>query len=159
MKRARNLDDVAISRIISILDGWHGRLTWHALIDEVEKVLNERYTRQGLAKHPSIADNFARRKRRRSSTKKARFAEADSPALQAALQKIELLEEQNRRLQHEYNNCLLQFATWLTNAQAHGLTKDQLNRPLDRVNRETSRTATSSIVASKPKKTKWQAAP
>lgn len=151
MKRARNLDDIAISRIISILDGWQGKLTWDALIDEIEKVLNERYTRQALSKHPSIAGNFSRRKRIRSANKGTRLTAADSPALQAAIQRIQLLEEKNLRLQYEYNNCLLQFATWLTNAQAHGLTKNQLDRPLDRVNRETSRTALPSRI-SKPKK-------
>ena len=44
--RARNLGGEDIEAIVSILDGWDGKLTWELLIDVVEQRLSARYTRQ-----------------------------------------------------------------------------------------------------------------
>lgn len=63
MSRAKNLDDEDIARIVGILDGWSGSLTWDALIDSIEKHLFVRYTRQALHKHVRIRDAFTLRKR------------------------------------------------------------------------------------------------
>ncbi len=38
-RRARNLDDQAIERIIGILDGWSGKLSWDLLVDSIERYL------------------------------------------------------------------------------------------------------------------------
>ena len=60
--RAKNLDDTDIKKIVEILDGWTGKLTWELLIDAVELRLHNRYTRQTLHKHERIKKAFELRK-------------------------------------------------------------------------------------------------
>lgn len=62
MRRAKNLSDEDIARIVGILDGWSGRLTWQSLLDAVERHLFTRYTRQALHKHTRIQQAFEQRK-------------------------------------------------------------------------------------------------
>ena len=54
-RQARNLDDHAIERIVCVLDGWSGKLSWDLLIEAIEKRLGVRYTRQALDKHARVA--------------------------------------------------------------------------------------------------------
>ena len=57
--RARNLDDTVIAKIVGILDGWNGKLTWGLLIDAIEERLKARYTRQALDRHDRVKDAYA----------------------------------------------------------------------------------------------------
>ena len=63
MSRSRNLTPVAIEQIVSILDGWSGKLTWDLLIQSVARRLRGTYTRQALHKHERIRDAFTLRKK------------------------------------------------------------------------------------------------
>ena len=56
--RARNLGGEDIEAIVSILDGWDGKLTWELLIDVVEQRLSARYTRQALNQRVRIKQAF-----------------------------------------------------------------------------------------------------
>ncbi|HQR40923.1 MAG TPA: hypothetical protein PLF26_21250 [Blastocatellia bacterium] len=63
-RRAKNLDDEAIKRIVEILDGWSGVLSWQALIEQVQARLQSKYTRQALHRHERIRLAFEKTKER-----------------------------------------------------------------------------------------------
>lgn len=136
MKRARNLRDQDIARIVEILDGWTGKLTWESLIEEIEKRLFSTYTRQALHKHPRIKDAFALRKDALSKTAGTAPKTVESPELQLALDQIERLKSTCERLEAENQRLLEQFVTWAYNAHTRGLDEAFLSRPLPPVNRQ-----------------------
>jgi hypothetical protein len=134
--RAPNLDDETIALIVGILDGWSGQLRWDGLIDAVERRTRARYTRQALHNHERIKSAFSLRKKAIAQARGKAPPTADSPDLQAALQRIERQEAVIARLEAE-NRCLLeQFARWAYNAQARGLDEAFLSQPLPPVNRD-----------------------
>ena len=133
--RGRNLDDDAISRIVAVLDGWKGRLTWESLIEAVDRHVHARYTRQTLHKHERIRQAFAQRKEALQSGPSDR-AIVGPPELQAALERIGRLEAENARLEAENQSLLGQFARWAYNANTRGFDRDFLNQPLPPVNRD-----------------------
>lgn len=133
--RAPNLNDESIAAIVDILDGWNGRLSWDALIEEIVRRTRARYTRQALDKHSRIKAAFAVRKRALVEAQGERKSAADSPELEATLQRIARLEGENTRLIAENQNLLEQFARWAYNAHTRGLDHAFLSRPLPPVNR------------------------
>jgi hypothetical protein len=133
--RERNLDSEAISRIVSILDGWSEKLTWELLIGAIRRHLRADYTRQALHKHERIKQAFAQRKKILSSGSTVEEMKGP-PELRAALERVARLEGENARLTAE-NQCLLeQFACWAYNAHTRGLDNAFLSRPLPAVNRD-----------------------
>ncbi|MDP9010777.1 MAG: hypothetical protein M3N91_19080 [Pseudomonadota bacterium] len=135
VSRERNLDSGAISRIVTILDGWSGKLTWDLLIDAIRRHLRADYTRQALHKHERIKQAFAHRKKALSS-EPASEEVSGSPELRAALERIGRLEGENGRLEAENQRLLEQFACWAYNAHTRGLDHAFLSRPLPSVNRD-----------------------
>ncbi|SBW83260.1 hypothetical protein PVE_R2G0866 [Pseudomonas veronii 1YdBTEX2] len=138
--RAKNLDDDAIGLIVGVLDGWSGKLTWDLLIDAVEKRLRVRYTRQALDKRARIKIAYQVTKARISkiNTSKSR-QKLSAVELVAFMQRTNRLEAENIRLRTENEKLLEQFVTWAYNAYLKGLTKEYLNTPLSRVDRETTK--------------------
>jgi hypothetical protein len=134
VSRERNLDSGAISRIVTILDGWSGKLTWDLLIDAIRRHLRADYTRQALHKHERIKQAFAHRKKALSSEPASEVR--GSPELRAALERIGRLEGENGRLEVENQRLLEQFACWAYNAHTRGLDHAFLSRPLPTVNRD-----------------------
>lgn len=130
--RGRNLDDTDVADIVSILDGWSGKLSWELLVDAVEARKFIRYTRQTLHKHERIARAFAARRMAKAAGSAVR---ADSAELQLALERIARLESENKRLTAENQHLLGQFARWAYNAHSRGLSKEFLDRTLPAVNR------------------------
>jgi hypothetical protein len=135
--RARNLDDSAIEKIVQILDGWTGKLSWELFIVQIEKVTHNLYTRQALDKHARIKDAFTARKVALGGRDRKQF-ENKSPEMQLALQRIARLEAENQRLSNENNTLLNQFVRWAYNAHGRGLDQAFLDTPLPSVNRERS---------------------
>lgn len=133
--RERNLDGEAISRIVAILDGWSGKLTWDLLIDAIRRHLRADYTRQALHKHERIKQAFVHRKKALSSVAASEEI-SGSPELKAALERIGRLEGENGRLEVENQRLLEQFACWAYNAHTRGLDHAFLSRPLPAVNRD-----------------------
>ncbi|KNC13655.1 hypothetical protein [Pseudomonas sp. RIT-PI-a] len=136
-RRAKNIDDCAIQQIVGVLDGWAAKLSWDLLVDEIEKRLGVRYTRQTLDKHARIKIAY--------QCTKQRLSEAYSPEHQKKLacqelgpimERLERLAVENARLRAENGHMLEQFVTWAYNAHLKGLTKEYLNTPLPRVDRE-----------------------
>jgi hypothetical protein len=138
--RAPNLADDDIVEIVFILDGWSGKLSWELLIQAIQRRRHVIYTRQALHKHERIKQAFSLRKRLLSEAHPGLAPKADSPELQAALERIARLVGENARLNAENNALLAQFACWAYNAHTRGLDNDFLSRPLPTVNRGQTRT-------------------
>ena len=139
MSRAKNLRDEDVAKIVEVLDGWSGKLTWGLLIDAIEKRVFARYTRQALHKHTRIKDAFAHRKASLASSGERPRKMASSPELQLALDRIERLIGENERLEAENNRLLEQFVRWAYNAHTRNLDEAFLNRPLPKVDRQQTR--------------------
>lgn len=138
--RAKNLDDGAIGLIVGVLDGWSGKLTWDLLIDAVEKRMYVRYTRQALDRHARIKIGYQVAKERLSGVPRSEGAQKLSPIEVAALtERLKRVEAENLRLKVENERLLEQFVTWAYNAHLKGLTREYLNNPLPRVDREITR--------------------
>ena len=135
MKRSKNLTDSDVDQVVSILDGWAGRLSWDALVAAIDFRTGQSYTRQALSKHPRILNAFQTRKRALADGPDTEPAPASSPELAAALQRIARLEATTSRLEAERLALLDQFARWAYNAHSRGLSYDILNRPLPPVDR------------------------
>lgn len=139
--RAKNLSDVDIAEIVSILDGWTGRLSWDQLIDSIEERKHVRYTRQALHKHERIKHAFVLRKKLTLASNGEIPATFESPELQAALERLERLKAENIRLTGENQRLLEQFSRWAYNAHTRGLDMTFLSRPLPSVNRDQTQTS------------------
>ncbi|WP_233799924.1 hypothetical protein [Paraburkholderia sp. HP33-1] len=133
-----NLDDAAIGRIVQILDGWSGKLTWQLLIDAIQHRSKQRYTRQALYSHERIRQAYGGRKKALSTDKPAMGVFDGPPELKIALDEVARLTAANERLENENNRLLEQFVRWTYNASKKNLTEELLNRPLPPVDRERS---------------------
>lgn len=135
--RAKNLNEDAIGVIVAVLDGWSGKLTWDLLIDVIERRLFVRYTRQALDKRARVKVAYQVAKQRISfgqdNKANKKFSTIEVEVLN---QRISRLEAENSRLKIENERLLEQFVTWGYNAYLKGLTKEYLNTPLPRVDRE-----------------------
>ncbi|CRD46310.1 hypothetical protein [Stenotrophomonas indicatrix] len=133
MSRAKNLNDSDITKIVGILDGWSGRLTWEGLLDAVEKHLYARYTRQALHKHTRIQAAFEQRKLALAGGDRRPRSFDDLPEMQVAIDRIVRLEGELERLEAENARLLEQFVRWAYNASVRGLDDAYLNSPLPAV--------------------------
>ena len=132
-ERSRNLNDDTIEKIVEILDGWSGSLTWNKLITEIELRLKDKYVRQSLAKHTRIKSAYHSTKQRISDEPDTRSK--GSVEIQVLQQEIAKLEAKNVRLNRENQDLLAQFARWAYNSYAKGVTKDDLDKLLPKVDR------------------------
>lgn len=133
-KRSKNLDDADIMRIVEILDGWSGKLTWELLIDAVELRMHNRYTRQALHKHERVRHAFDLQKKN-LPVQDGGIKRVSSPELRVFLERVARLEAENRRLESENERLLEQFVRWAYNAYTRGLDKHFLNQSLPHVDR------------------------
>lgn len=151
--RAKNLDDGAILLIVSLLDGWSGKLTWDLFAEEIERRTRVRYTRQALDKHARIKMAFQVAKERLSgaprTVRKHRLSEVETEAL---VQRYARLQAENERLERENNRLIEQFQTWLYNAHLKGLTKECLNSSLPRVDRELTKLPPKAVMRGAPRR-------
>lgn len=153
MSRAKNLRDEDVAKIVEVLDGWAGKLTWALLIDAIEKRFFARYTRQALHKHARIKDAFAHRKVVLAKGGERPRKAASSPELQLALDRIDRLTGESERLKAENSRLLEQFSRWAYNAHTRNLDEDFLSRPLPPVDRQqTPVSRVGRAAASLPKK-------
>lgn len=134
--RSKNLTDDAIEKIVRLLDGWDGKLTWEGLIDTIVVRLYYRYTRQTLHKHERIRTAYNLKKaalRDNSGIAKPRISQKIDEEI---MRRITRLEAENQRLEAENQQLLEQFVVWAYNAHSRGLTKEFLSQSLPRVNRD-----------------------
>ena len=136
MTLAKHLSDQDVDKIIGILDGWQGKLTWDALCESASKHVGKRPTRQSLNAHIKIKTAFVDKKKR---LKDESFEVKMPPSLAVAGQRIKRLVEENARLKSENDRLIEQYVIWQYNAYRHGLTKEKLNASLPAIDREISK--------------------
>ncbi|UDF35984.1 UNVERIFIED_ORG: hypothetical protein LHJ69_02630 [Shinella sp. XGS7] len=137
--RAPDLTEATISKVLDLLDGWTGKLTWDLLIAKVAEVTGYEYSRFTFAEYPRLANAFAVKKKVVSGTLTRGPRTTRDGQIQAALDKAKRFEEKANRLERENELLLEQFQTWAVNAERHGVTIDKLNAPLALPNRERSK--------------------
>lgn len=135
MSRARNIQDEDVAKIVEILDGWTGKLSWKLLLDAIEKRLSVRYTRQALHKYTRITHAFRHRKDALANDDVQPRRKNLSPELKLALDRIDRLTAENKRLEAENLRLLEQFTRWVYNANTRGLDDAFLNRSLPSIDR------------------------
>lgn len=135
MARAKNITNADIERIVAILDGWSGKLTWDLLIDSIKRHTKVVYTRQTLNNHARIKNAYSLRKDWLSKGTSLDKRKLENPELQMAIEKITRLEGENQRLRMENDRILEKMVTWAYNAHTRGLTEEFLSQPLPVVDR------------------------
>jgi len=134
---AKHLTDEDIANIVGILDDWpmDSRLTWNKLVEACAHSLNIETTRQTLSKYSRIRTAFSEVKVIASPVHK-RNAQAENrvpPSLKIAQERLEKKDREIARLKRENEQLLIQFHTWLYNAQISNVSIEQLNKPLPKV--------------------------
>ncbi len=128
-----HLNDEKIDKIIEVIDGWTGQLTWTLLVEAIAIRLGESPTRQALSRHSRIAKAVQRKKKLlRQARPELKLGRAEVEKLH---EQIGRLESANARLSAENTELLDQFRRWAYNATIAGLSKTDLNRPLPKVDR------------------------
>ncbi|WP_035488881.1 hypothetical protein [Burkholderia multivorans] len=134
--RAPDLTDDRIAVVLELLDTWKGKLTWHLLIDAVERTAGFRYSRFTFAEYPEIANAFSLRKEALRGTLPRSKGEPRDERLRAALEQAERYRAKADRLEAENQLLSEQFVTWAINAERKGVTIDMLSAPLPKPNRD-----------------------
>lgn len=119
-------------RIVEFLDGWKGQITWEALSDACEQVINTKPSRQTLSKIPSVVEAY------KSAKERAKEADKETsvpPTLRVAGERIDRLANENERLKREIATLYEQFVRWQYNAALRGLSEEFLNQPLPGIDR------------------------
>ncbi len=129
----RHLRDIDILRLVELLDGWKGALTWDALSEASLRAIGLSPTRQTLSRIVRVQDAFAAAKAR---IKAGEGEDRKVPhSIKLAADRIARLENENARLSRENAALLEQFVVWQYNAYVKGMTQAELNRPLPKVDR------------------------
>jgi hypothetical protein len=131
---AKHLNNDEVKNIANLIRDWSKeKLTWNNLCRKCEELFGVTATRQTLFAHRKIREAYSARKRhisrngvRTPAPSSLAFA-AGRLARQEAL--IEELQEKNSRL-------LEQFVKWQYNAYKRGISIDELNDALPRIDRE-----------------------
>ena len=137
---AQHLTDQNVQDIVEILDYWspNEKLTWERLCKaiEVQLELVPAPTRQTLQKFERIKNAYDLGKKSPAALKILKAKQQKLPAsLKIAQVKIEALEAKNARLEKENAMLLEQFVVWQYNAFTHGLSQEDLNKGLYKIDR------------------------
>ncbi|MBU3625859.1 hypothetical protein ICN48_06380 [Polynucleobacter sp. JS-Safj-400b-B2] len=130
--RSKNIDDVIGEKILTILDGWAGKLTWDLLISAIEKRTLQRYTRQALYAHRRIRAAYEIAKARlplkvAGNKKLYSFEEVIES------ERNQLLKAENVRLKSEIQEWQERYNRWVYNAYIKGVSEDLLDAPLSKI--------------------------
>jgi len=132
---AKHLTDSDIKTIVSLIDGWEGKLTWEGLCDESAELLGTRPTRQTLNSHDRVKSAFAAKK---TQQKTGLLPTKRPQSLDLAQQRINRLESINQRLKLENEQLLERFLRWQYNAQKRGISQAMLDEHLPEIDRDSS---------------------
>lgn len=124
-KRAPNLQDGVVSRILGILDDWQGPLTWPRLLEGIRLRLGAKYSRSAMASHKRVQAAYSARKAQLREVGNSTPSRAD-----VRERYIQSLKARLERVERENHTLLERFVRWLANAEAHGLSEAELDRPL-----------------------------
>ncbi len=129
---AKHLSDTDVERIVELLDGWREKLVWENLCNACLPVIGAKPARQTLMKFVRIKNAFAAAKKRL----KAGIPEIPAPpSMRVAIERIARLERENERVKRENIELLQQFVVWQYNAHVHGLSDQELQKALPKIDR------------------------
>lgn len=137
--RAPDLTDERIKVVLETLDSWKGKLTWDLLLEAVEASIGIRYSRFTFADYPEIANAFSLKKEVLRGTLPTSRGEPQDERVRAALAQAERYKVKAERLEAENQLLLEQFVTWAINAERKGVTRDELDTPLTKPERDRSK--------------------
>lgn len=133
MLLAKHITSKDVVKVIGVIDGWDGKLSWDALCDSVKPHIGTRPSRQTLSAHLKINEAFQlKKKHQKLGAKNTKTPQS----LATAGQRISRLENELARVTTENTRLLEQFIVWQYNAYRHGLSEGQLNEPLPDIDRE-----------------------
>lgn len=129
---AKHIGDKDVERCVELLDGWLENLTWEALCEACGPVIGTVPSRQTLYRFVRIKNAYkAAKARLRNGVDEVKLPQS----IRVAAQRIARLERENERLNRENRELLQQFTVWQYNAIVKGLTKNDLNKALPRIDR------------------------
>lgn len=131
----RKLTDRDIEKTVLLLDAWTGKLTWNRFLAVLETEIGRRYSKTAMHNHVRIKDAYSRAKVRirNDGSGEGKAPKHGDYALAHAFKKIDTLQNRIDRLTAENVALLERFRCWYYNAMAHGMTEEQLDRPLPRI--------------------------
>ncbi|MHA7594892.1 hypothetical protein ACX8ZY_06390 [Pantoea sp. XAF26B01_ASV70] len=136
---AKHLDNKDINIIKNTIAGWDseksGKLSWEYLCDRLEPLIGKRPTRQSLGLHKDIVMAFNIKKK---NIKSGNDEEKRPANLKMASQRISNLEFKNKVLAEEIRSLEERFVVWQFNAINYGISFEQLNNGLPKIDRETN---------------------
>lgn len=138
-RRSPNLTPTRVDAIVTLVRGWHGRLTWPALIKAAEDRFGCTYTRQALFKHDRIRVAYETYRDAAQTATPGKPDRQMSAALRASMDRIHRLQQENAELRKREMLLLEQFHRWAYHASARGLTLEFLDQPLPPLNRRGNR--------------------
>lgn len=139
-RRSPNLTAARVEAIVTMVRAWEGRLTWPALIQAAEKRFGCAYTRQALFKHAPIRIAYDVYRSATPASVRVKPGRPVSAALQAAMDRVHRLQQENAELRRREMLLLEQFHRWAYHASSRGLTQHFLDQPLPPLNRRGNRT-------------------
>lgn len=138
-ERAPDLTDTVLEDLIAILDDWHGKLTWELLLDAFEKRVGHRYSRFTFADYPDVVSAFALKKQSLRGAAPTAPGSPRDEKVRAVLDQNDRLKEKIKRLEAQNNALLAQYVIWAVNAQARGMTIEDLSKTLVKPHRDRSK--------------------
>jgi hypothetical protein len=146
-RRSPNLTPARIEAIVTMVRAWEGRLTWPALIQAAEERFGCAYTRQALFKHAPIRVAYDVYRSAAPASARGKLNRPVSAALQAAMDRVHRLQQENAELRTREMLLLEQFHRWAYHASSRGLTQDFLDQPLPPLNRRGNRVSSRKLSA------------
>ncbi len=124
---ARHLTDDDVRRIVNLLKNWRFELTWDLLVKSCSSTFDIQTTRQALNRKAQIKEEFTIRKR---SLKTGVDETARPNSINAAHDRINRLTKRVQELESQNTRYREMFKRWQYNAEARGVGKDVLERPM-----------------------------
>lgn len=124
---AKHLTDDDVRRIVNLLKSWKFDLTWNLLVKGCSESLDINTTRQALSRKAEIKEEFNIRKR---SLKTGIDETARPNSINAAHDRINRLTRRVKELEEQNARYREMFRRWQYNAEARGIGKEILERPM-----------------------------
>lgn len=127
-----HLTDKHINYLLDLIDTWqgdvYGGLTWDRVLGRFKKEFGKAPTSRTLRNNTRLKTRFNEKK---TLLKKGNVPISRKPSsLGKAAEKIQNLEAKLEALEKENQRIFHKLVVWQKNAMDHGMTEEQLNRPL-----------------------------
>ncbi|WP_439258036.1 hypothetical protein [Lonepinella sp. BR2271] len=124
-----------LEEVIYLINTWEGKLTWDLLCEKVAQLLNiKSIERQSLANYPDIQQAFSKKKLKIKETHKVE--PIPNINIDYLIKQVKSLKAQIQRLEEINERYKQQFIVWQYNSYMHGMTEEELNKPIVAVNRQ-----------------------